>query len=167
MLIFYHACLQRFKLGKRSMFQCSMVFKRIIIQNHNLYNIYTTNECIFNLLCLSCCKRLFLCLDSFILSLSVVCLPVCVTVVEKIVKQLQTQTRCYEKFGPLTPKFYPPWPIKNVWPMRSKISEIFIINSLKYLHLTLGFAPRQTLSILLWSQLDYAYYLNIISSVLQ
>ena len=32
---------------------------------------------LFNLLCLSCSKRLFLCLDSFILSLCVACLPVC------------------------------------------------------------------------------------------
>ena len=35
-----------------------------------------------------CSKRLFLCLDSFILSL---CLPICVKIVQKIVKQLQIQ----------------------------------------------------------------------------
>ena len=47
---------------------------------------------LFNLLCLFCSKRFFLCLDSFILSLCVACLPVCVTIVQKIVKQLWTQT---------------------------------------------------------------------------
>ena len=49
----------------------------------------TLSPTLFNLLCLSCSKRLFLCLDSFILSLCVACLPVCV---QKIVKQLRTQT---------------------------------------------------------------------------
>ena len=39
---------------------------------------------LFNLLCLSCSKRLFLCLDSFIVSLCVVCLPVCVKIVQTI-----------------------------------------------------------------------------------
>ena len=45
---------------------------------------------LFNLLCLSCSKRLCLCLDSFILSLCVACIPVCVTIVQNIFKQLQT-----------------------------------------------------------------------------
>ena len=45
---------------------------------------------LFNLLCLSCSKRLFLCLDSFIVSLCVACPPVCVKFVKKIVKQLWT-----------------------------------------------------------------------------
>ena len=48
---------------------------------------------LFNLLCLSCSKHLFLCLDSFMLSLCVACLPVCVNIVQKIVKQLRTQTK--------------------------------------------------------------------------
>ena len=39
---------------------------------------------LFNLLCFSCSKRLFLCLDSFILSLCVACLPVCVKIVQKL-----------------------------------------------------------------------------------
>ena len=77
-----------------------MVFKRIIILHHNLY-IYTTNECnkslalsltMFNFLYLCCSKRLFLCLDFFILSLCEACLPVHVKIVRKIVKQLWTQT---------------------------------------------------------------------------
>ena len=38
---------------------------------------------LFNLPCLSCSNRLFLCLDSFILSLCVACLPVCVKIVQK------------------------------------------------------------------------------------
>ena len=37
---------------------------------------------LFNLLCLSCSKCLFLCLDSFIVSLCVACLPVCVKIVQ-------------------------------------------------------------------------------------
>ena len=55
------------------------------------YNFCLTNEC-FVSHSLFCSKRLFLCLDSFILSLCVACLPVCVKIVHKIVKQLQTQT---------------------------------------------------------------------------
>ena len=52
---------------------------------------------LFNLLCFSCSKRLFLCLDSFNLSLCVACFSVCVKIVQKIVKQLRTHTTycCY------------------------------------------------------------------------
>ena len=37
-------------------------------------------------------QSFFLCLDSFILSLYVACLPVCVKIVQKIVKPLRIQT---------------------------------------------------------------------------
>ena len=54
---------------------------------------------LFNLLCLSCSKRLFLCLDSFILSLCVACLPVCVKIVQKICQAIADTDTTYCCYG--------------------------------------------------------------------
>ena len=53
-----------------------LVYTCIYMYIHSKVNIYSKH----------------LSLDSFILSLCVVCLPVCVKIVQKIVKQLRTQT---------------------------------------------------------------------------
>ena len=71
-----------------------MYYNFCLIKLMNKQNVTSLalSPTLFNLLCLSCSKRLFLCLDSFIVSLCVVCLPVCVKIVQTIVKQLRTQT---------------------------------------------------------------------------
>ena len=59
----------------------------------------TLSPTLFNLLCLSCSKRLFLCLDSFILSLCVACLPVCVKIVQQICQAIADTDTTYCCYG--------------------------------------------------------------------
>ena len=56
----------------------------LINEKTKCYISLSLSPTLFNLLCLSCSKRLFLCLDSFILSLCVACLPVCVKIVQTL-----------------------------------------------------------------------------------